>query len=67
LLDAFRLPFSLTQHTCTVGITIGYALAPTDSNDALGLLKNADAAMYIGKQNGKNCVRRIGMTLASAE
>jgi diguanylate cyclase len=67
LLDAFRLPFSLTQHTCTVGITIGYALAPADSNDALGLLKNADAAMYLGKQNGKNCVRRIGMTLASAE
>jgi diguanylate cyclase len=67
LLDAFRMPFSLTQHTCTVGITIGYALAPADSNDALGLLKNADAAMYIGKQNGKNCVRRTGMTLASAE
>jgi len=67
LLDAFRLPFSLTQHTCHVGITIGYALAPADGNDALGLLKNADAAMYIGKQNGKNCVRRIGMTLASAE
>jgi diguanylate cyclase len=67
LLEAFRLPFSLTQHTCHVGITIGYALAPADGNDALGLLKNADAAMYIGKQNGKNCVRRIGMTLASAE
>jgi diguanylate cyclase len=67
LLDAFRLPFSLTQHTCTVGITIGYALAPVDGNDPLGLLKSADAAMYIGKQNGKNCVRRIGMTLASAE
>lgn len=67
LLDAFRLPFSLTQHTCHVGITIGYALAPADGNDALGLLKNADAAMYIGKQNGKNCVRRIGITLASAE
>ncbi len=67
LLDAFRLPFSLTQHTCNVGITIGYALAPTDSNDAIGLLKNADAAMYVGKQNGKNCVRRIGMTPTSAE
>ena len=67
LLDAFRLPFSLTQHTCHVGITIGYALAPADGNDALGLLKSADAAMYVGKQNGKNCVRRIGMTLASAE
>lgn len=67
LLEAFRLPFSLTQHTCQVGITIGYALAPVDGHDALGLLKNADAAMYIGKQNGKNCVRRAGMALASAD
>jgi diguanylate cyclase len=67
LLDAFRLPFSLTQHTCHVGITIGYALAPADGNDPLGLLKSADAAMYVGKQNGKNCVRRIGMSLVSAE
>ncbi len=67
LLEAFRTPFILTQHTCQVGITIGYALAPSDGNDAIALLKNADAAMYVGKQNGKNCVRRIGKTLASAE
>ncbi len=67
LLNAFRTPFSLTQHTCQVGITIGYALAPADGNDALGLLKNADAAMYTGKQNGKNCLRRVGMTISSAE
>lgn len=67
LLNAFRTPFSLTQHTCQVGITIGYALAPADGSDALKLLKNADAAMYMGKQNGKNCLRRIGMTTSSAE
>lgn len=60
LLDAFRLPFSLSQHTCSVGITIGYALTPGDATDAHALLKSADAAMYAGKQSGKNCVRRIG-------
>jgi diguanylate cyclase len=66
LLDAFRLPFSLSQHTCCIGITIGYALAPVDGNDVTALLKSADAAMYAGKQNGKNCLRRIGVTESQA-
>jgi GGDEF domain-containing protein len=41
-----------------LGLTIGYALAPTDSSDAVGLLKLADAAMYTGKQGGKFRVLR---------
>ena len=58
LLDAFRLPFSLGTVQVEVGLTIGYALAPSDSHDAVGLLKLADAAMYSGKQGGKFCLRR---------
>lgn len=58
LLDAFRSPFSLGDIKVRVGLTIGYAIAPHDSNDAVGLLKLADAAMYSGKQGGKFCVRR---------
>lgn len=58
LLDAFRTPFSLGDLQVEVGLTIGYAIAPDDSNDALGLLKLADAAMYSGKQGGKFCLRR---------
>ena len=58
LLDAFRMPFSLGNVQVEVGLTIGYAIAPYDSNDAVGLLKLADAAMYTGKQGGKFCVRR---------
>lgn len=58
LLDAFREPFTLTRHTCSVGLTIGYVLAPQDGSDATTLLKRADAAMYIGKQSGKHCLRR---------
>ena len=41
-----------------VGLTIGYAIAPDDSSDAVGLLKLADAAMYSCKQGGKFCLRR---------
>lgn len=58
LLEAFRLPFSLGTVQVEVGLTIGYALAPADSHDAVGLLKLADAAMYSGKQGGKFCLRR---------
>ncbi len=58
LLDAFRAPFSLQNVRVEVGLTIGYAIAPHDGNDAIGLLKLADAAMYSGKQGGKFCLRR---------
>jgi diguanylate cyclase (GGDEF)-like protein len=54
LLDSFRAPFSLGKHTCKVQATIGYALAPRDTRDATALLKKADAAMYAGKQQGKD-------------
>lgn len=58
LLKSLKEDFVLSHHTCRVGMTIGYALAPTDSQDTRELLKLADAAMYAGKQSGKNCVKR---------
>ncbi len=58
LLKAFDDPFALTQHTCRIGLTAGYALAPQDGLNAITLLKCADAAMYEGKSAGKHCVRR---------
>ena len=48
------------------GQTIGYALAPLDSNDPQGLIRLADAAMYAGKQGGKRSIRRNTGTLALA-
>jgi diguanylate cyclase (GGDEF)-like protein len=58
LLDAVQAPFQLGPHTCQVSLTIGYTLAPLDGSDAAALLKQADAAMYAGKQAGKGCARR---------
>ena len=58
LLDAFRSPFSLNNVQVEIGLTIGYAIAPHDSTDAIGLLILADAAMYSGKQGGRFCLRR---------
>lgn len=58
LLDGFREPFVAAGQPCLVGLTIGYALAPLDGQDASSLLKRADAAMYAGKQAGRHCVTR---------
>ncbi|ATU63868.1 diguanylate cyclase [Piscinibacter gummiphilus] len=60
LLAAFATPFDIDPHSFRVGGTIGYALAPADATDAVTLLKFADAAMYLGKESGKGCIRRGG-------
>ena len=58
LLRAFEDPLTLSHLRIPVGLTIGYALAPLDSDDAQHLARLADAAMYAGKENGKHCIRR---------
>ncbi len=60
LAAVFSTPFELTAHTCRVGVTIGYVVAPQDGSQPAGLLKAADAAMYAGKQGGKGRVVRGG-------
>ncbi len=53
LCDAFVPPFEVAGAPVQVGLTAGYALAPVDGREAVDLLKRADAAMYAGKQAGK--------------
>lgn len=66
-LASFQSPFELSRCRCHVGVTVGYALAPLDAMNVDSMVKHADAAMYAGKQGGKNCVRwggaAPGMTL----
>lgn len=64
LCDAFVPPFEVAGVPVQVGLTAGYALAPTDGCEAVELLKQADAAMYAGKQAGKQ--RLVRATLAPA-
>jgi diguanylate cyclase (GGDEF)-like protein len=56
LVKAMHEPFLASGHTCQVGLTVGYGIAPTDGLDMHSLLKKADAAMYAGKLSGKGRV-----------
>ncbi|MGB0128130.1 MAG: GGDEF domain-containing protein [Rhodocyclaceae bacterium] len=58
LLSVFREPFVVGGQDCSVGATIGYASTPLDGVDPQSLLKRADAAMYVGKHAGRNCLER---------
>lgn len=53
LLAAGHEPFDLPAGPARVGLTIGYALAPQSGSDLATLLKQADTALYAGKQAGK--------------
>ena len=66
LLHAFDQPFPVRDLHLKVGLTIGYALAPVDSDDPRRLIGLADAAMYAGKQRGKRSVLRNSGELAFA-
>ena len=52
-----KRPFELGDKQIYVGASVGVALFPDDAQDAEGLLKHADIAMYQAKQAGKNTVR----------
>jgi len=51
--DAVAAPVSVHEHELAVGATIGIAVYPGDGDSAEALLKNADAAMYSAKENGR--------------
>lgn len=53
----FQEPFFLQDVEYDVTASIGIALYPDDSEDATTLIKNADAAMYKVKEEGKNNYR----------
>jgi diguanylate cyclase (GGDEF)-like protein len=53
LLEVSRQPFEFDARSLTVGMTIGYAMAPMQGNQLQVLIRSADAAMYAGKQAGR--------------
>ena len=56
-LETATRPFLLQGRECQVTASVGISIYPEDGRDAETLLKNADIAMYLVKQQGKNSFR----------
>jgi diguanylate cyclase (GGDEF)-like protein/PAS domain S-box-containing protein len=50
-------PFDLQGQQCHIGGSIGISIYPDDAHDFATLLRQADEAMYLTKQNGKNAYK----------
>jgi diguanylate cyclase (GGDEF)-like protein len=51
LAHTFAHPFTIADHTLTLGASIGRVVFPTDADSAESLLRVADAAMFQAKRN----------------
>lgn len=54
ILNVMSSSFQVEGHEVHVTPSIGIAMYPVDANDADGLIKKADTAMYYAKEHGKN-------------
>lgn len=54
IMDILKNPYDINGHKIYSSTSIGVSVFPDDGEDFEVLLKNADAAMYIAKSNGKN-------------
>jgi diguanylate cyclase (GGDEF)-like protein len=57
LLSILGQPLELCGHECHTTASIGIAMYPANGSDAQTLTKNADMAMYLAKDDGKNAFR----------
>ncbi|MFQ3456847.1 GAF domain-containing protein [Bradyrhizobium sp. UFLA01-814] len=57
LLISLSQPLTISGHECHTTASIGIAMYPTDGSDVQTLTKNADMAMYLAKEDGKNGFR----------
>ena len=58
LRTALDEPFQIDDLHCSIGMTVGYVLAPLDARTPAELLRLADAALIAGKREGKGRLRR---------
>lgn len=54
VLEVIRKPFFLNEHTIIITTSIGISLYPINGLDIQTLMKQADIAMYVTKNSGKN-------------
>jgi diguanylate cyclase (GGDEF)-like protein/PAS domain S-box-containing protein len=54
VLSSLHTPIKIMSHECRVTGSVGIATYPNDARDAVTLMKHADMAMYLAKEEGKN-------------
>ncbi|MBF0143343.1 MAG: EAL domain-containing protein [Magnetococcales bacterium] len=57
ILASFAHPMVVEAQEIFIGASIGIAVYPSDGDDVDTLIKNADAAMYLAKERGRNNVQ----------
>ena len=62
-MDIIKEPFMINNNALHIGMSVGISVYPNDGEDADVLLKNADAAMYDAKYNGRNTYRFYDKTM----
>jgi diguanylate cyclase (GGDEF)-like protein len=65
LLSVLSQPLQLRGHECHITASIGIATYPSDGTDVQTLTKNADLAMYLAKEDGKNGFRFFSKEIKS--
>jgi len=54
LIASMNEPLRVAQRELYVEVSVGISIFPQDGTDADTLVRNADAAMYLAKENGRN-------------
>jgi len=54
ILEECRRPFHIKQHVVEITTSIGVSFFPQDGDDVTSLTRNADIAMYLCKEQGRN-------------
>jgi len=69
ILDAFQAPFHLAGQEISLGASMGISVYPEDGTDTETLVKNADAALFRAKGEGRNqfCYYTRELTESAAE
>jgi len=57
ILNSLNKPFELAGHVIHISSSIGVAIYPDHASDENNFIKNADAAMYLAKNSGRDNVQ----------
>lgn len=57
LSERFKNSIKIDKYNCLVTLSIGISIFPNHGIDSVTLIKNADTAMYVVKNNGRNDIK----------